>query len=414
MESVTLSRLHNFIARVIKFNFDEPLWVSAEILQITHKSGHTYLELAEKSTDGQILAQASAVLWKTKKLELNSGSNISIENLLAVGYELKFMAYVNFHPRYGYKLIIEKIDKVFGLGQIALSRKKTIDQLKTNNLWQLNRLLEISPVIQDIALITSPSTAAYADFMESLSNNLMNFRFRVHEYPVSVQGENSVSSIVAAFKEIKLKKNKPDLVVLIRGGGSKQDLADFDSYDIAFSISTASVPVITGIGHQIDESIADLSAFLPLKTPTAAAEFIIAHNNKFETGMELEYSEMVNLVKESVFLHRLKLESEVSKSVSVVQKSLHCNSTELSSVSYVLDKLIRKIREHSHLSLSYLENELNSNDPEYIFAKGYSYTTANGKSLADFNILEAGQELITRVSAGIVHSKVSEPWQKSN
>lgn len=414
MESVTLSRLHNFIARVIKFNFDEPVWVSAEILQINIKSGHSYLELAEKTTDGQIVAQASAVLWKTKKAELDSDSNISVDHLFTIGHELKFLAYVNFHPRYGYKLIIEKIDKVFGLGQIALSRKKTIDQLKINNLWQANRSLEIPPAIQSIALITSPSTAAFADFMTSIRTNIKNYSFSVVEYHVSVQGENSAASIVSAFNKIKNQKIKPDLIVLIRGGGSKHDLSDFDSYEIASSISTANVPVITGIGHQIDETIADLSAYLALKTPTAAAEFIIMHNNKFETGMEMEYLELINLVKNRIYLSRLKLASEFSKSINEVHKSLNSEGRHLAGTGYELEKAIRNIREQSHFTLSLLENELNSNDPENIFAKGYSYTTANGYSVAACNFLEVDQELVTRFSTGIVHSKVLKTWQKNN
>lgn len=412
MDYFSLSKLHTYIRRVISINFPEPVWVRAEIFNVVTKSGHYYIELGEKGATDEILAQGSAVMWKSQAETIGRQLNANLSNFLKAGNEIMFKAHVDFHIRYGLKLQILEINEEFALGLIAIQKLKTLQRLKDEGLWQLNKTRMFPYLIRRIALIASASSAAYADFMDQLKLNSQGYRFKIELYNVAVQGQLSVDSIVSAFRKIKKNPLKYDLIVLIRGGGSKHDLSDFDQFDISKAISICPLPVITGIGHQTDESIADLSAYLSLKTPTAVAEHILQHT----AGVE---SSTINLVNEiqamaGMRCHQLKFQFQsvhsdfqILSQRIIANEHLHLHKI-YQNVKQYGNGILLKLKE----SLHRLELNVHMSDPEALFEKGYTLSTVDGKSVSKYKGLKAGQELTTHFQAGIIKSKITEVWAK--
>lgn len=345
-------------------NFLEAVWITAEVIQAKLNRGHYYIDLVEKNNE-EVIAQSSAVIWKSDLITIQRYNPANLDLILQEGNEIRVHVLVDYNIRYGLKLIIQNIDSSYTLGKIAQNRIEIIQKLQEEKLWQRNKLQKLPSVIKNIAVISSLSSAGKKDFEDELQNNEWQYKFNVDYYQSSMQGENSEKEIVLAFDEIEKNINNFDLICIIRGGGSKLDLLNFDSYLIAKYISVSTLPVITGIGHLIDESIADLCAFQSLKTPTATANFILQHNVKFEIQLdtllqklnnalyyflqtENNYLEQLNRsILQRKEIHLLKKEKEITKSenliYSLAKAQIQKNEIQLlayEKINYSLDPTI--------------------------------------------------------------------------
>ncbi len=364
MNTLSLSRLNEFIRRAVAANFLEAVWITAEVIQAKLNRGHYYIDLVEKNNE-EVIAQSSAVIWKSDLITIQRYNPANLDLILQEGNEIRVHVLVDYNIRYGLKLIIQNIDSSYTLGKIAQNRIEIIQRLQEEKLWQRNKLQKLPSVIKNIAVISSLSSAGKKDFEDELQNNEWQYKFNVDYYQSSMQGENSEKEIVLAFEEIEKNINNFDLICIIRGGGSKLDLLNFDSYLIAKYISVSTLPVITGIGHLIDESIADLCAFQSLKTPTATANFILQHNVKFEIQLdtllqklnnalyyflqtENNYLEQLNRsILQRKEIHLLKKEKEITKSenliYSLAKAQIQKNEIQLlayEKINYSLDPTI--------------------------------------------------------------------------
>ncbi len=414
MTTLTLSKLNTYVRRVLAINFQDPIWITAEILDCTVKSGHTYLELAEKDETNSIVAKASAVLWSTQRKSIQERIPLDLENILRTGIEVRVCVRVDYHIRFGLKLLLEQVDTSFTLGQLALTRQKTIAKLIEEQLWQRNKAIDLPVVIQRVALLTSAGTAAYADFVDQLTANSFGYQFQIEHFDVTVQGESAAGSLKEAFHKVSRKSNEFDAVVLVRGGGSKHDLFDFDSYELAKTISTCVLPVLTGIGHQVNESIADLSAHTALKTPTAAAEFILQWNSDFESKLKAEFQYILRQTKNVLSeagseLHALRQKIHSSADVSVLR-----NNHRVIELNNHFHNVIRLMIAQKRAHLQALHHILDSNDPELILTKGYSLSYVRGSLVTTESIIEKGDELVSRFSFGNLKSIMESEWPKEN
>lgn len=364
MNTLSLSRLNEYIRRAVAANFLEAVWITAEVIQAKLNRGHYYIDLVEKNNE-EVIAQSSAVIWKSDLITIQRYNPANLDLILQEGNEIRVHVLVDYNIRYGLKLIIQNIDSSYTLGKIAQNRIEIIQKLQEEKLWQRNKLQKLPSVIKNIAVISSLSSAGKKDFEDELQNNEWQYKFNVDYYQSSMQGENSEKEIVLAFDEIEKNINNFDLICIIRGGGSKLDLLNFDSYLIAKYISVSTLPVITGIGHLIDESIADLCAFQSLKTPTATANFILQHNVKFEIQLdtllqklnnslyyflqtENNYLEQLNRsILQRKEIHLLKKEKEITKSenliYSLAKAQIQKNEIQLlayEKINYSLDPTI--------------------------------------------------------------------------
>ncbi|MBC5772662.1 exodeoxyribonuclease VII large subunit [Pontibacter sp. KCTC 32443] len=275
---LSLFELHQQIREELEVAFPESYWVVAEIAQITpdRRKGHCYLTLVDKGDDArQMLAQARATIWSARFSMLSRFFEDKTGQPLKAGLKILFQASVKFHELYGLSLDIHNIDPNYTIGDLARQRQETLKRLEAEGLLTANKELELEEVPQRLAVISSATAAGYQDFIHQLQHNAFGYTFHTMLFPATVQGNEAPASVNKAMALIARYKYRFDAIVIIRGGGSQTDLSCFDNYSIAAAIGNAPLPVLTGIGHERDESIADLVAHTRLKTPTAVANFLI-------------------------------------------------------------------------------------------------------------------------------------------
>jgi exodeoxyribonuclease VII large subunit len=287
-ERLKLSELNGLVKKAISSNFAAPIWVIAEISELkSNRSGHCYLALIEKDENGDtVLAQARATIWSYTYRMLKPYFETTTGQQLVEGLKVLVSVSVEFHELYGYSLNIRDIDPTYTLGDMARRRLEIIARLKSDGVAEMNKELELPQVLQKIAVISSQTAAGYQDFVDQLVNNQQGYKFHVKLFPAIMQGNQAESSIIGALEQIYLYEGFFDAVVIIRGGGSQADLSCFDNYNLAYFITQFPLPVITGIGHEKDDSIVDLVAHTRLKTPTAVADFLIGSLFRFEQDLD--------------------------------------------------------------------------------------------------------------------------------
>ncbi|HDJ33345.1 MAG TPA: exodeoxyribonuclease VII large subunit [Bacteroidetes bacterium] len=451
-EKVTLRELNLRIQQVIKTGLPEPVWVVAEISEIKiHSAGHCYLELVEKSEDEEgPVARARGIIWAFVFRMLKPYFETTTGQVLREGLKVLIKATVEFHELYGLSLNITDIDPGYTIGDLALRKAETIRRLEQDGVIHMNRELELPPVPQRIAVISSEQAAGLQDFLDQLHHNPQGYVFYTRIFPALMQGREAETSIIRAFDTIFRFEDFFDVVVLIRGGGSQADLACFNNYRLAYHIAQFPLPVITGIGHEKDESVADIVAHTALKTPTAVAEFLVDRVSAFDEHL----SRQASLVSEGV-MAILKSEKQridritrifsplvmqelnrrkhrLSRSVHILQsaarnllKSNHHSLRDIRSRSAHQFRLLfrterertakltwqtvhsgRQFIRNAALRLEMFEKTNRLTDPAQILRKGFSITYHEDKVVRDSQTLSEGQSIQTRLFRGTVSSRV--------
>ena len=408
MDSITLHDLNEYIRRVVALNLPEPLWVRCEIAQTKANRGHIYLELVEKEENSdQLKAQASAVVWNRSVRQFQKKIGKEFPFLLQEGLEVLLKVEVDFHEVYGLKLVVSDIDPTYTLGKLELNRRAVLETLRELKLLEKNKKCSLPTVIQRIAVISSPHAAGLQDYIQQLSKNDYGYSFQNTLFPAAMQGNQVEKEIVNQFKKIDQRSPEFDCIVIIRGGGAKLDLSAFDNLVIAQATANASLPVLTGIGHEIDETVLDKVAHLALKTPTAVADFFIHRNLQFEAHLlnqaQLLKEEIQLILKEqqktlAQFQHLLRLES--SKLVGQQNQMLEFIGQELPRTLNFLFK-----KEQNQLST--LEKAIELLDPKSILNRGFSLTTKNGKRISSVQGLNKGDTIKTYLKDGSISSKIT-------
>lgn len=288
MDFISLFDLNNRVRRVLKEQFAEPLWITAEIASVLeNRSGHCYLELVDKREgEENPVAVAKGTIWAFTYRLLKPYFETTTGRRLEKGMKVLIQAEVVFHELYGYSLNIKDIDPTFTIGDIERKRREIIEQLEEEGIIDMNRNLKLPLLPKNVAVISSPTAAGLGDFLDQLQNNSYGYRFHVKLFPSVMQGEKTTESVIAALERIYEYEALFDVVVIIRGGGAQADLGSFDTYDMAANVAQFPLPVIAGIGHERDETIVDRVAFMRVKTPTAAAAFLIEKFQDFEARIE--------------------------------------------------------------------------------------------------------------------------------
>lgn len=336
----TLSDLLEEIQMVIRSTFDRSYWVIAEIVSVSEaKNGHLYLEIAEKENDF-LQAKIRANIWSNAKHRILTEFEHATNQTLKKGMKVLVNGTVDFHSVFGLSLNILDIDPNFSLGEIERQKQATLKQLEEEGLIDFNKQHVIPLVLQSIAIISSESAAGYQDFKKQLSDNKSGYAFNTKLFQATMQGETASDSIVKAFDQIESSKYNFDVVVLIRGGGSSLDLSCFDEYAMAARIALSHFPVFTGVGHERDISIADRVAHTQLKTPTAVAEFILAHNQSFEQKID-DLAELLNYSAIEMLNTNQKAINNLSKNIGFYsQNSMHHNKQLLMQINHQYQKVV--------------------------------------------------------------------------
>ncbi len=406
MKSYSLHEVNEFIRRILALNLPDALWIRCEIAQVSEARGHHFLELVQKAEESdEIIAQASAVIWQGNYRKLRAKIGLIINDLLQDGIEVQFKAKIDFNERYGLKLIVEDIDPTYTLGKLEMRRQQTIEALQQADLMGRNALVSLSPVLQQIAVVSSERAAGYQDFTEHLKNNPYNYRFHYQIFKTAMQGDQVQAEMLKQLKLIEHQKERFDCVVIIRGGGARLDLAAFDSLELCRAVAQFPLPVFTGIGHDVDETVLDMVAYSALKTPTAVADFIMNRNLLFESalvnyGQRLRVFGLQRLKNQAILLQNLqqKLQLQSSRKLGEANRMLDFIKNQIP------DLIKYKLQDQRH-QLDKLEKVVQLMSVEATLKRGFTITQKDGKILCSAEDVKSGDSLTTRFMDGEIQSK---------
>lgn len=385
MKQYSLSELCQNIEEVLAEEFASTYWVRAEVASLSVR-GHCYMELVEKASTKNIAAKVRATCWQQIYGILSPYFEAETGQKLSVGMQVLLEVEVSFHAVYGLSLNIVGIDPTFTLGDMARQRQETIQRLKDDGVMDMQSSLEIPSLPRRIAVISSADAAGYGDFCHQLENNSGGFQFRTQLFAAIMQGEQSAKSIIQSLQQIADEIDKWDIVVIVRGGGASTDLRNFDDYELASHCAQFPLPIIAGIGHTRDISIVDMVVHSSVKTPTAAAEWLInAMQQQADRIAEL-YKRLQRAIQHTINQQHIRIEQ--------LQQALQFTSK----------KHLYQLR--SQLEMWQKTIELHS--PERIYRMGYSLTTVDGKVVKSIHDVKAGQQLQTHTADGTITSVVEE------
>ena len=385
MKQYTLSELCSCIDEALSMELNDTYWVRAEIASLTER-GHCYMELVEKAKNNAIAAKLRATCWQHVYHLLSAYFANETGQTLAVGMQVLLQVEVSFHAVYGLSLNIVGIDPTFTLGDLARQSQLTIQRLQEDGVMDLQRSLLLPLLPRRVAVISAADAAGYGDFCHQLQSNSGGFRFHTQLFPAVMQGEQSPASIIAALQQIAATTDLYDLVVIVRGGGATTDLRNFDDYNLAFHCANFPLPIIAGIGHTRDVSVVDMVVHTSVKTPTAAAEWLIA-------AMQAQADRLGEL--------QLRLQR-------VVQMAVRKQHSKLDALWQSLRFATQRRLHRQRTQLEFWEKTIALHSPERIYRMGYSLTTVNGKIVKSINDVKTGDQLLTHTADGTITSEVKE------
>ena len=383
MEKYSLKELCDWIQEIVENDLPNRYWVCAEIASMSVR-GHCYMELVEKAENGILAAKVRATCWSNVYHLLSAYFLQETGQSLHTGLQVMLEVSVEYHAVYGLSLNVWNIDPTYTLGDLAKQRQATIQQLTEDGVMDLQKALQIPSLPRRVAVISSADAAGYGDFCDQLKHNRFGFKFHVQLYPAVVQGDTAARSVVQALNSIAALEEEWDVVVIIRGGGASTDMSCFDDYNLASHCAQFPLPIIAGIGHTRDVSVVDMVVHTSVKTPTAAAEWLI---------------ERVAEQVERVGSLMLRLQRATQNAVSREKNRLLLYEQKIFNA--VRGKAVR---ERGKLDLWMKTIELHS--PERIFKMGYSLTMVNGKMVRSQSEVNEADVLETYLHDGVIQSVV--------
>lgn len=427
---ISLYELNSLVRDVVAMSLPDSYWVETELSEAREGyGGHCYMELIEKDERSNTpIAKAHASCWRNRWMLLKPQFERVTGQRIHAGMKVLLKVHAQFHENYGFSWIVDDIDPTYTMGDMARKRMEIIQMLKEEGVFDLQKELTLPMFCQRIAVISSATAAGYGDFCNQLADNPYGLQFTTSLFAATMQGEGVEQSVISALNRINDEWENWDCVVIIRGGGATSDLSGFDTLALAENVANFPLPIITGIGHERDESVLDMISYRRVKTPTAAAAFLIDHLTEVYARVEDAQETIVNYVKRRLQVERMKLERlstniptlfslvktkqnarldrlmndlklEVQTKLATTQRKFEIVSSNLQPI------LERKMLNESH-RLQMLEQRLKSQDPELLLKRGYSITLKEGKSVRDASLLKPGDRLETRFAEGKIESIV--------
>ncbi len=409
MEAYSLFELNEHIRRVIALNFQDPVWVRCEIAQVKVSRGHYYLDLVEKVPDqDEILAQVNGVIWAKTAWILQRKLRQTFDEVLQDGMEVRLKVRVDYHERFGLKLMVDDLDPSFTLGNIEARRREIIEALQSQGMIGRNAKIPLPVVVQRIAVLSAHHAAGYQDFRKHLLHYPAQYRFWVDLYPIAVQGALVEGQLIAALHQIAHAKHHYDCVAIVRGGGSRVDLSAFDSFNIGKTIAEFPLPILTGIGHEVDHTVADAVAHTSLKTPTAVADFILEVNTIFENTVDQVYRHILEIGQQALTERRTAVRHLTELLQRAPRAALLRNQLLLDQMVPALQDHARRLLQVHHDKLEHSNALLSSLDPVSVLQRGFSITTHDSARLVNTAGLSNGDMITTHLYEGKIESKVLE------
>lgn len=413
---ITLRELQRRVKSALEGQFALPVWVSAEISEIkVNYSGHCYLELVEKGGDNGVpTAQARAVMWRSHYPRISGYFEAETGQRLAAGIRILAKVLVSYHELYGFSLQITDIDPSYTLGDMERQRQQTIAQLQQEGVWDMNREAPMPAVVQRIAVVSSVHAAGYQDFCQELEKS--PYRFEVSLFDAFMQGEAAEESIVAALCAVAEQLEKFDAVVLIRGGGSRSDLNCFNAYRLCAHVAQFPLPVVTGIGHDKDTSVADMVAHTALKTPTAVAGWLVERMAEADGWLDYAALQLHDATAAAMHASEVRLERLSGEVRRLSGELLTRQSLRLEHLGTLLPEAARDFLARQTLRLENAAELIAGRSPERILRLGFAVLRAGGKAVTSAAGVTAGEDVEIEVSDGRISATVNSGkiWQKKS
>ncbi|MBO4718485.1 MAG: exodeoxyribonuclease VII large subunit [Prevotella sp.] len=428
-QHITLYELNSLLREVIECEMPNEYWVEAELSECRESRGHCYMELIQKDEQTATpIAKASAKCWASKWMLVRPYFERTTGQRLHAGMKVLLKVYAQFHEAYGFSWIVTDIDPTYTLGDMARKRQEIIRQLKAEGVFDLQKELRLPLFCQRIAVISSETAAGYGDFCNQLADNPYNFKFESYLFPAIMQGEGVEQSIIDALNRINAVCDHFDCVVIIRGGGATSDMSGFDTLALAENVANFPLPIITGIGHDRDESILDMVSHTRVKTPTAAAALLIDHLktvldaiNDAQDRITGHTQQKLSVLKAQLSAtaetlphifttvktrQEARLDALNSRLIAVVRQGIITHQSKVNAFEERIPILLdRRLMTEKH-RLQLIEEKAKSLDPTLLLKRGYSMTMKDGKIIRDAAILRPGDEIETRLANGTVRSTV--------
>lgn len=408
MESLTLLELNSLARESLEAGLPGEYWVRAELSEVrVNSSGHCYLEFIQKSErDNRLIAKAKGMIWANTYYLLKAYFERTTGQHLVAGIKVLVKVAVTFHELYGYGLVVSDIDPKYTLGDLAQRRAEILRQLEEEGVLHLNKELAMPLLPQRIAVISSPTAAGFGDFCNQLRDNPYGFFFRVQLFAAVMQGRQVEDSVLNALDRIYERVDDFDAVVIIRGGGASSELSDFDSYLLASACAQFPLPVITGIGHERDDTVLDSVAHVRVKTPTAAAEYLIQQMVDAASLLRTLNERFFKGVKQLVAMKKLELKTISASLPARARKRLAHARVELAERKHRLTRAGSEyLLQQKHL-LQLLRQKVEDASPDKLLSRGYSLTLCGGRIVKSVAGLREGDVVDTRVADGRIVSVV--------
>ena len=387
----------------IECEMPEEYWVEAELSECRETRGHCYMELIQKDElSATPVAKAPAKCWANKWLTIRPYFERITGQQLHAGMKVLLQVYPQFHEAYGFSWIVNDIDPTYTIGDMARKRQEIIKKLKDEGVFDLQKELQLPMFCQRIAVISSQTAAGYGDFCNQLADNPYGFKFETQLFPATMQGEGVEQSIISALERIY--DTDYDCVVIIRGGGATSDMSGFDTLALAENVANFPIPIITGIGHERDESILDMVSHTRVKTPTAAAAFLIEHLKEVLDVIDSSQDRITRYAQQKL----TTLNSQLAIVSESIPRLFSLVKTRQESKLDIFEQRMRtsidrRLTSESH-KLELISEKLKALDPTLLLARGYSITMHNGHAVKDASTLAPGTEIETRLAKGTIHS----------
>lgn len=433
-QALTLSQLQRQVSAALTIPQLQYVWVVAELSDVSQRGGHCYMELLEKDPErGTPLARMRAVIWASTFGRIASEFYAATGQRLAAGIKVMVCGSVNNHPVYGMSLVITSINPEYTMGDLMRRRREIVERLRREGILEMNRQLDFPPVCQRIAVISSDQAAGYGDFCNQLYNNQWRLRFSTQLFPAVMQGERSARSIIDSLEIIASQEGEWDCVVIIRGGGATSDLACFEDYDLAANIAQFPLPVIIGIGHERDITVLDYVARMRVKTPTAAAEWLIAHGAALLADLNDKGHRIVRMVtdrisgaKEQLSYYqgslpvaplnaveraRSRLRNALMTVGQIGARRIAPALTRLDTIRANMPMLLENALQRHTERLNAKANMIEALSPQATLNRGYTITRVNGHAVTDASQVKPGDVITTIMARGSVNSTVNSDLQ---
>lgn len=408
MTPITLWELNNKIRSVIESNLDDTYWITGELSEARQASnGHFYGELIQKDENGRnVIARARVNCWAQQYNLIRLRFLHETRQEIRAGLKVLLEVQVTFHEQYGYALKVTDIDSTYTLGDLARRRKEILNKLEEEGILHDNQTLTMHRLTWRIAIVSAETAAGYGDFCDQLLHNEYGLRFQIKLFPATMQGQHVEESVSAALFQIASEENNWDAVVIIRGGGAVADMSDFDSYQLASIIAQFPLPVIVGIGHERDETVLDYVAHQRVKTPTAAAAFLIDHQLG-ELALLNHFQQRISQAANNLLKNEENRLERQKGHISLLFQTIS------QQVRHQLDLFLQKLRQNverklqneSH-QLDLLEKQIENLNPNRILKLGFTITLHKGKPVKNPNQLHPGDHITTLTEHGKIESIV--------